>query len=391
MSFFDTSYSVILSKKQSDFFSQWDDCMDQLQNLAKESLFKVFKINIFIDSDDESDFSKKKQSVRDDLSRTFVSEYPTTSILPISPGQQLKISLEIGRVNSANVSISYKRYDDCSYIILEKGGYKELWVNGLEVSSKIHNTKNSSEKAFEMMLQILQMENMTFDNIIRQWNYIGSILKTTKHYYTLTQNYQEFNKTRFKYYQKFRTKKGYPAATGVGMNYNSVMIDFYAIGSGNNLNIITIQNPRQRNPYSYDKSVLAVTSSLLERKKYPPLFERAILITDNNESRIYISGTASITGQETFAIGNLTDQTMITIENVEKLISIENLAYHYPKYIRNKPLKYSRIRIYVKNDHDISKVKSLCTEYFGIVPAIYIQSDICRTNLLVEIEADLCA
>jgi hypothetical protein len=42
----------------------------------------------------------------------------------------------------------------------------------------------------------------------------------------------------------------------------------------------------------------------------------------------------------------------------------------------------------VKNQENFTKVKSICKARFPEVPAIYIQSDICRDNLLVEIEAE---
>ena len=78
-------------------------------------------------------------------------------------------------------------------------------------------------------------------------------------------------------------------------------------------------------------------------------------------------------------------QTRVTIENIARLISHENLEQHGLKINHNSdPLSY--IRVYVKEESDIPKVKKICAAYFEGVPSLYLISDICREKLLVEIE-----
>ncbi len=43
-------------------------------------------------------------------------------------------------------------------------------------------------------------------------------------------------------------------------------------------------------------------------------------------------------------------------------------------------------RVYVKNSSDYSKVKTACEKYISDVQAIYLKADICRPELLVEVE-----
>jgi hypothetical protein len=50
--------------------------------------------------------------------------------------------------------------------------------------------------------------------------------------------------------------------------------------------------------------------------------------------------------------------------------------------------KFILLRVYVKNQDDFIKVKAICRERFPDVPSVFIESDICRDNLLVEIEAE---
>ena len=63
------------------------------------------------------------------------------------------------------------------------------------------------------MKAILEKEGMSFDHVVRQWNYIGNILEIKNG----LQNYQVFNEVRSEFYKKYRTVHGYPAATGIGM------------------------------------------------------------------------------------------------------------------------------------------------------------------------------
>jgi hypothetical protein len=45
----------------------------------------------------------------------------------------------------------------------------------------------------------------------------------------------------------------------------------------------------------------------------------------------------------------------------------------------------------VKNEADIPVVQAICRNYFGEVPMLVVKADICRADLLVEIEAELIA
>jgi enamine deaminase RidA (YjgF/YER057c/UK114 family) len=389
MDFFDTTYSIILPLSTGDFHTQWHNCLSQLKTLAKDQRQMIFKINVFIDSSGSEDFQSKKALVTASIINNFVDDCPAFGILAISPEKPFSIAIEIGLVSFSQINVNYKMYDDIPYLVLEKNGYKEVWVNGIGTKSKDADTKSAADSAFEIMRQILKMENMSFNNVVRQWNYIGSILRSEEQNFPLSQNYQVFNKVRYDHYSRYRSVKGFPAATGVGMNYNGVMIDFCAIEPVDEKKIISIKNPKQINPYNYNHKVLDSGSHQSNKEEQPPLFERAKLLTNSNKWRIFVSGTASIIGQETTAIGDLAEQTRVTIENIKKLTSKENLVAHYPQISFEKPVNFSRIRVYVKNAGDIPEVKTICREQLGTVPSIYLHADICRNNLLVEIETEI--
>jgi len=120
--------------------------------------------------------------------------------------------------------------------------------------------------------------------------------------------------------------------------------------------------------------------------KNPPCFERALLVADNQRKTLFISGTASIIGQETIGKGNVIEQTLVTIENINKLKDSGYIGQLIGQEL--SPGKCSLIRVYVRNQEDFAEVKDICSEHYPDVPSIFAESDICRDDLLVEIEAE---
>jgi len=305
------------------------------------------------------------------------------------PEKPFNVTIEAGIANSSDLSISFRKYKEYRYTVLENGAYKELWAVGLQDSNPDKDIESHSRNAFEIAHQILLAENMTFDHLVRQWNYIGSILHTDRHSDSISQHYQIFNEVRHSYYSRYRTVKGFPAATGIGMKFNGVAIDFCAIQSCEDISVVSVNNPKQINPYSYEQEVLIGSPIHGLVQKTPPEFERAKLIVYGERSKLFISGTASIIGQETIGKDDVACQTRITIENMESLANRDNLRRLYPQLTENSPNIYRNLRVYVKRREDIPKVKSICDSVFRNIPVNYVQADICRKELLVEIEAEL--
>jgi len=46
----------------------------------------------------------------------------------------------------------------------------------------------------------------------------------------------------------------------------------------------------------------------------------------------------------------------------------------------------AKLRVYLKRREDFPKCKAICKRRFGPVPVIYALADVCRPELLVEIE-----
>jgi len=73
----------------------------------------------------------------------------------------------------------------------------------------------------------------------------------------------------------------------------------------------------------------------------------------------------------------------VPINNIKQLYSTQVLANISDKKIIPK---YGHARIYLKNRKDFSVIKKTFKSHFGKLPVVYIIADICRKDLLVEIE-----
>ncbi len=242
-----------------------------------------------------------------------------------------------------------------------------------------------AETAFRIMSEILENEAMSFADVIRQWNYVEDIVGFDSLCEDKVQNYQVLNEIRSKYYSRVTFTNGYPAATGIGMNAGGIILEFYACHTHEKEKIIPVRNPRQKDAYEYSQEVLIGNALNINESKSAPKFERAKYIAVKNNRLIFVSGTASIQGEKTVGINDVVTQTKTTIDNIHNLISAENLKNNGILNNYNS-IKFSSVRVYVKNPCDINIIRHICNKSFSDVQVNYLIADICRDNLLVEIE-----
>jgi enamine deaminase RidA (YjgF/YER057c/UK114 family) len=253
-----------------------------------------------------------------------------------------------------------------------------------EEDAEAGNILFRSETAFRQIHQILTEEGMEFSDIIRQWNYIEQITETLDEHNSPSQHYQIFNDVRSKYYQLSDFKNGFPAATGIGMDFGGIIIDAIAARFEDENSIVAIKSPVQFDAYTYSKDVLAENNAMSDFCRTTPKFERAKILTPSGKKWILISGTAAISGQASDNQFSAEHQTEMTIQNILRLISVENIAKH--GISSNEKASIQSLRVYVKYRKDISNVKAVCIKHFAELPIIYVVADICRPELLVEIE-----
>jgi hypothetical protein len=368
-------YLVILPEKKGSVENEWRQCLNMILNSVDDQ-FVLVKLNIFVDVSDNETFIRIDNHILNSLKASVGTNCPAVCITAHPPEKPWKVAVEAGFEKAGSSEIIFKTWNSVPYVVTESLFGKSVRAGGLGNSDT--ETAISAEDAFQDMISVLKQESMSCDQLVRQWNYIGNILEIKR----ANQNYQIFNQVRNENYLKHRHVQGYPAATGVGMKARGVKLDFLAFQPGTNSSVIAVDNPDQTRPCLYGTSVL--------KGLQPPQFERAVLIKAGDETSLLVSGTASIKGQDTIGPGNVIHQTEVTIENINKLADSNKIGTLTGVAGADKP-EAIILRVYIKNQGDFENVKNICARSFPGVPLICVEADICRENLLVEIEAEYSA
>nr|WP_319400995.1 RidA family protein [uncultured Carboxylicivirga sp.] len=372
------TYKIILSSSKDDIQDEWDNCIHQLQSIKTG---RIFKISIFVDSA-YWEYSFKHLSAQ--LKDIFADDCPAFTFLSQAPGQH-KVAFEVGIIENDDVQINYKWFQQTPYSTIEYNDSKELWASGLGLTSKVIDISSSAANAFENMLGVLNAEGFNMNEVVRQWNYIPHILDFETKDDKEWQHYQLFNEVRRHYYTTYRTIEGYPAATGIGTSAGSASIDICAYKSKEQ-NTYSVNNPEQVNAYQYQQDVLVGELIKGTKTKQAPQFERAKLINSDQVNTLFISGTASIKGQYTIGLNNPDEQTKNTLNLIEKLA--QTALVLSPKS-NNSSFCFSYARVYIKDKTNFDLIESICKDALPNVPLNFVQADVCRDNLLVEIEAEM--
>jgi hypothetical protein len=351
------------------FDDQLNNCLFQLTKINSGK--KIFKLNFFVDSDSKDHYLQFQQKIQSQVENIFHNKILLSVIA--QPPLTCKILAE---------ACFYDPKVWKATSVLENNGGAVLFQNeknsvlvGSVQSFADSNCKDNSKQVFNDLLHILKSVEFSLSSIVRQWNYIEDILG----FNGKEQHYQEFNNARSAVYGTLFNENGYPAATGIGMKCGGVIIEFVAVQSGE-LKSVAINNPSQIAAHTYSKNVLAGEECLL---KTTPKFERARYLELFGKKLIFISGTASIIGERTVGVGNPSEQTEITINNIKQLYSKEILDQLSGETLNPK---YGHARVYIKNAKDFPVIKRTFKSHFGKLPVVYIIADICRNDLLVEIE-----
>lgn len=257
------------------------------------------------------------------------------------------------------------------YLVLGNGSWRELIIGGILSDDLSKPVYEQSSDIFARIDEILSSEGFAIEDIVRQWNYIEEITGGDS---SGKQNYQEFNDARSEFYSRGKWDAGYPAATGIGTQLGGIMVELNAI-KGEGLDNIPVDNSLQVAAHSYSQKVLIGR----DNNKSTPKFERARIIGGNGRHLALISGTAAIRGEESLTGTDIALQTKVTMENIEYLISEKNTGIPGRR-------TYKLLRVYIKNPEDLEFTRDFMKRNYPDVPRFSLYADICRDELLIEIE-----
>lgn len=278
-------------------------------------------------------------------------------------------------------SLVFKELEGHRYVVATPAGQHLMLTEGLLATNIDAPIMVQSQQVFAVLGRILSAEGFDIDSIDRQWNYIERIT----HISNDKQNYQEFNDARSAFYSAAQWERGYPAATGIGTSFGGIMVEVDASQVCNNVRVVTLDNSMQVAAHEYSKDVLLGEQTL----KSTPKFERAKAVVyssalGDKQAKIYISGTAAIRGEDSMTDVNIEGQTVATLENIEYLVGMENLRNH--GVILKKGGKIQIFRVYLKLEKDYEQARNIVATRYPTVSALYVLTDVCRDELLIEIE-----
>lgn len=348
---------------------QLQNCLLQLTKINSGK--QIFKVNFFVDSESDDAYNKLKSSIRSKVDNLFSEKIIQGFIA--QPPLSCKIVVEAFFYDPKLWNAKFVLKEDGEAALFTRDN-AQILIGSVQCNS-FSGCKNNTEKAFAGLIEIFNDVFFPLNTIVRKWNYLENILGFDGE----KQRYQEFNDVRSGVYGNVFEKNGYPAATGIGMNRGGVILEFVAVKSDLAKNS-PVDNPEQIAAHSYSEKVLVGEACKL---KTTPKFERARFLDLYNKKLIFISGTASILGEKTIGVGDAVKQTEVTIENMSRLYSdkiLNNISSE------NLHAKYGHARVYVKNRKDFAAIKESFKAHFGDLSVVYIIADICRDDLLVEIE-----
>lgn len=316
------------------------------------------------------------------IKQFYGDELPATSYVPQPPCNGKLLSIEALGVGREAGGVDIRRISD-QVVVTSHDGI--TWVHCANVIPEIQSQAvyDRSVDAFERMKQRMAEQGVPFENIVRTWLYLGDIVGPEGD----TQRYKELNRARTDFFRGMRfltpfTPPGlngsvYPASTGIGTEGRNVIMGCIGVAvDKEGVTILPLENPKQTSAFDYG----------CEYGIKSPKFARAMAIAGSDSATIFVSGTASITNSETQHVGDPGKQTTETLDNIEALISADNFEKHEIHGMGATLDDLALVRVYIKNQEDYAIVREVCEKRLGELPAIYAIGDVCRADLLVEIE-----
>jgi enamine deaminase RidA (YjgF/YER057c/UK114 family) len=210
----------------------------------------------------------------------------------------------------------------------------------------------------QQMEDILESAGMKLSHVLRTWFYNDCILEW----------YRDFNMVRTRFFEEKHVFEGLlPASTGVsGRN---------AAGAALIAGLMAME------PKSDAVQASEVPSPLQSpAPDYGSSFSRAVELQAPDHRRVYVSGTASIDGAgQTIFLDDAAGQVRQTMQVVQAILESRDMDWS----------DVTRALAYFKRPEDAPLFRQyLENNALPRFPAVVVENDICRDDLLFEIEVD---
>lgn len=196
-------------------------------------------------------------------------------------------------------------------------------------------------------------------HVLRVWNYLTAI------------NEGEGDAERYKCFCNGRARgmgeafgEGFPAATAIGHLHRQPLLQVYLLASTQPG--LRVENPRQVSAWRYPR----------QYGPTPPSFARAMRLP--GADALAISGTAAVIGHASAHHDDLLAQLDETLANLEALLASAGMPAGFDTH--------SPLKAYVRHPADARVVRDFFRQRLPGVPVLLLHGDICRSELLVEID-----
>ena len=161
-----------------------------------------------------------------------------------------------------------------------------------------------------------------------------------------------------------------PAATAIGNGLESGLVQVVALCA--TTPPVALENPRQTPAWQYPRDYGRVS----------PGFSRGALVGEGSSARLLASGTASIVGHVSQHVGDAMAQARESLANLDVLLDeagrSSGLAFALSQY--------EALRVYLRHASDLAAVEAVLAARLPMANVWFLQGDVCRRELLVELE-----
>lgn len=223
------------------------------------------------------------------------------------------------------------------------------------------------QASFDIYARIFRLlDAQGLPHLWRLWNYMADINGEAGG----MERYRQFNMGRGDAFEAgARSVVGrVPAACALGVASGPLTVAFLAGPTP----IVPVENPRQVSAFHYP--------SLYGPRS--PTFSRAALVHPPGQEILFVSGTASIVGHQTVHQGDVRAQTAECLDNIGAVLAEASGMARSGRFAPGD-LGY---RAYVRHPADLAAVRQVMVQRLGDAPVVYVQADVCRADLMVEIE-----
>lgn len=236
--------------------------------------------------------------------------------------------------------------------------YQDKYADYCYLGGLANYIKKDAKSLFQVIESELNRVEIHFKNVVRTWFYLNNLISW----------YDDFNKVRSDYFEAAEIFNNMiPASTGISAsnNENSNLLSsvFSVKQKGDIVKIFSVPSPLQCPAVDYKSS-----------------FSRAVEIDHPDYRQLIISGTASIdTEGNTVHVGDICKQISLTMEVVKAILNSRNMIWE----------NVTKGIVYFKDIADIKTFNDYCeNNNITNLPLAMLKADICREELLFEIEID---